>query len=188
MLEALARNWWLVFFRGVFAVVFGLLALGWPGVTLGALVLLYGVYALASGVLALLSAFSGRSARSPWMLVLEGVVGIGAAAAAFLWPALTALVLLYIIAFWAILSGVFEIAAAIRLRKEIEGEWLLALSGIASLAFGALLILRPAAGAVAVVWLIGAYAILFGGLLIALGLRLRSWRDHAAEPGGGAAA
>jgi uncharacterized membrane protein HdeD (DUF308 family) len=182
MLQVLARNWWVVVLRGLCGVLFGLVAFAWPGVTLGALVLLWGAYALADGVLAIASAFSGSSGQPWWVLALEGIAGLGAAAATFFYPGLTALVLLYVIAAWAILTGVFEIAAAIRLRKEIEGEFWLALAGLASVAFGVLLVVRPGAGALSVVWIIGAYALLFGAMLIVLGFRLKGFKD---QPRGG---
>jgi uncharacterized membrane protein HdeD (DUF308 family) len=178
MLHVLAKNWWAVALRGACAVIFGLLAFAWPGVTLGALVLLWGAYAFADGIFAIVSAFSGSSGEPWWVLALEGVVGLGAAAAAFFYPGLTTLVLLYIIAAWAIVTGVLEIVVAIRLRKEIEGEFWLALAGLASLGFGFLLIARPLGGALAVVWLIGAYAIAFGVMLIALGFRLKGHKGH----------
>jgi len=118
-------------------------------------------------------------ARNWWALVLRGLFavlfGIAAGIIAFAWPGITALALLFLISGWAVVTGVFEIVAAIRLRKEIRGEWLLALSGILSVLFGVALVINPAAGALAVVWLIGAYAITFGVLMIALGFRLRSW-------------
>ena len=164
--------------RGTCAIVFGVFALAWPGVTVGALLLL-GAYAFADGVLAVVAALSGR-ASTPWgVLLLEGLVGLGAAAAALLFPGVTAIVLLYLIAFWAILTGIVEIAAAIQLRKEIEGEFWLGLAGAGSVPFGLLLIARPAVGAVAVVWLIGLYAVTFGVLLVALGFRVKALRGAA---------
>ena len=151
------------------------MAFAWPGITLGALVLLYGAYAFADGVLAITAALVGRTVGVPWWaLLIAGLAGIGVGIITLLWPGITALVLLYLIAFWAVVTGVFEIVAAIRLRKEIRGEWLLALSGVLSVLFGVALIVSPGAGALAVVWLIGAYAIVFGALMIALALRLRS--------------
>jgi uncharacterized membrane protein HdeD (DUF308 family) len=173
MLQLLARNWWLLVVRGLFAILFGILAFTMPGVTLSVLVLLWGVYSAADGILALWTALSGRGGESKWALVLEGLVGLAAAAAAFLYPGLTTMVLLYVIAAWAILTGLLQLAAAIRLRKEIEGEFWLGLAGVASVAFGGLLFARPGAGALSVILIIGAYAIAFGIMLIALGLRVR---------------
>lgn len=176
MVIVLSRNWWTLALRGLFAVLFGIMAFAWPGITLGALVLLYGAYAFADGVLAIAAALVGRTVGVPWWaLLIEGLAGIGVGIITLLWPGITALVLLYLIAFWAVVTGVFEIVAAIRLRKEIRGEWLLALSGVLSVLFGVALIVSPGTGALAVVWLIGAYAIVFGVLMIALALRLRSW-------------
>jgi uncharacterized membrane protein HdeD (DUF308 family) len=176
MVFVLARNWWALVLRGLFAVLFGIMALAWPGITLGALVLLYGAYALADGVFAIAAVMAGRTGARPWWsLLVEGLVGIAVGIMTFAWPGITALVLLYLIAAWAVVTGIFEIVAAIRLREEIRGEWLLALSGILSILFGVTLVIWPGAGAVALVWVIGAYAIAFGALLIALGFRLRSW-------------
>ena len=179
MVHVLARNWWLLVLRGVLSVLFGLAAFFWPGPTLLALVLLFGAYALVDGIFAIVAAITSADRSSRWWaLVLEGIVGILTAVVTVLWTDITALALLYLIGAWAFLTGIFEIVAAIRLRKEIEGEWLLALSGLASILFSLFVAVFPGAGALAVVWLIGAYAVLFGILLIALGLRLRS----AAEP------
>ena len=176
MVTVLARNWWALVLRGLFAVLFGIIALAWPGITLGALVLLYGAYALADGVFAIASVMAGRTWGRPWWsLLVEGLVGIAVGIMTFAWPGLTALVLLYLIASWAFVTGIFEIVAAIRLREEIRGEWLLALSGILSVLFGVALVIWPGAGALALIWVIGAYAIAFGVLMIALGFRLRSW-------------
>jgi len=175
MLEYLSRHWWSVTFRGALAVVFGVVAWIWPDITLRALVLLYGFYALVDGLLALAALLLGGSlvsGRRGW-LVVEGVAGIAAGVIAFLWPGITALVLLYLIAAWAIATGVLEVAVAIWLRRELRGEWLLALGGVVSVAFGVFLVVRPGDGAVAVVWLIGLFAILFGMALVGLGLRLR---------------
>jgi uncharacterized membrane protein HdeD (DUF308 family) len=176
MVIVLARNWWALVLRGLFAVLLGITAFAWPGITLGALVLLYGAFALADGVFAIASAVVGRTQGTPWWaLLVEGLVGIAVGVITFLWPGITALALLYLIAAWAVVTGCLEIVAAIRLRKEIRGEWLLALSGILSVVFGVALVVNPGAGALAVLWLIGAYAIFSGSLLIALGFRLRSW-------------
>jgi len=176
MLLLLAHNWWIVVLRGVLAVLFGIMCFAWPGITLASLVILYGAYALVDGVFALVSAFLGRPrAESWWALLIEGLAGIAVGIMTFAWPGITALVLLFLIAAWAIVTGVFEIVEAIRLRREIQGEWLLALSGLLSVLFGVALVVRPGAGALAVIWLIGAYSIAFGVLFIALGFRLRSW-------------
>jgi uncharacterized membrane protein HdeD (DUF308 family) len=167
-----ARHWWAFALRGVAAVVFGILAFAWPGLTLTVLVLFWGAYALVDGVLALIAAFRTENDHR-WGLLLEGVVGIAAGIVTFLYPGLTALVLLYIIAAWAIITGALELYAAYRLRRVIHNELWLALGGVASLLFGIVLLAAPGAGALAVVWLIGAYAIVFGILLIALAFRLR---------------
>jgi uncharacterized membrane protein HdeD (DUF308 family) len=173
--DVLSRNWWLVALRGVAGILFGILTLFAPGISLAALVLLYGAYAFADGLLAIVSAVRRRGAGDRWwLLLLEGLVGIAAGVLTVIWPGITALALLYLIAAWALLTGIFEIAAAIRLRKIISHEWLLGLSGVASIVFAMVLMLFPGAGALAVVLWIGAYAFVFGALLIALGFRLRS--------------
>ena len=152
------------------------MAFAWPGITLAALVLLYGAFALADGILAIAAAVVGRTQGMPWWaLLLEGVTGVAVGILTFFWPGITALALLYLIAAWALVTGVFEIAAAIRLRREIQGEWLLFFSGVLSILFGLALVVNPGAGALAVIWLIGAYAIASGVLLIVLGFKLRSW-------------
>jgi uncharacterized membrane protein HdeD (DUF308 family) len=183
MVHALARNWWALVLRGLFAVLFGIAAFALPGITLGALVLLYGAFALVDGIFAVTSVMVGRPRGMPWWTVLvEGLFGIAVGVITFLWPGITALALLYLIAAWAVVTGVLEIVAAIRLREEIEGEWLMVLSGILSVLFGVALVVYPGAGALAVVWLIGAYAIAFGVLLIALAFRLRNWSRTAVSP------
>lgn len=174
MLDFVAKNWWLLVLRGLCSIVFGVLAFAWPHVTLGALVFLWGGYAFVGGILALGAAVTGTGGAPWWVLTLEGLVSIAAAAGAFFFPGLTAVVLLYLIAAWAIVTGIFEIVEAIQLRKVIENEWWLALAGIASVAFGVVLLMSPAGGALAVVWLIASYAVVFGVLLVALGLRVRS--------------
>lgn len=180
-MHVLARNWWALALRGLFGVLFGLLTLAWPGLTLAALVLLFGAYALVDGVFAIIAAVRAAEAHTRWLwLAIEGLAGVVAGLIAFVRPGLTALVLLYLIAWWAIFTGIFEIGAAIRLRKEIAGEWLLALSGVASVVFGILLLLFPGAGALAVVWLIGVYALVFGILLLVLAFRLRGHAPTAA--------
>ena len=174
MLTTLAEYWWTLVLRGVAAVIFGILAYVWPGITFTVLVLFFGAYALWDGVFALIAAFRTQAERR-WPLVLEGLVGIAAGVLTFIWPGAATLALLIIIGAWAFVTGIFEIVAAIRLREEIEGEWLLLISGLLSVLFGIALAIWPAAGLVAVTWLIGAYSIVFGILLIVLGFRLRNW-------------
>ena len=182
MLATLARNWWAVVLRGVCAVLFGLAAFAWPGITLAVLILLYGAYALADGVFAVIWSFMARGRDSfPWGVFLAGLAAIVAGLFAFLWPGLTALALLYLIAAWAIVRGIFEIIAAVHLRKEIEHEWLLGLAGLASIVLGVLLLAWPGVGVLAVLWWIAAFAIVFGVLTIALGFRLRGMRDRVAR-------
>jgi uncharacterized membrane protein HdeD (DUF308 family) len=175
MLDYFARYWWTVVLRGVLAVLFGLVAWIWPDVTVRVLVLLFGFYALVDGLLALAAALVGgrlASGRRGW-LVFEGVAGVAAGVLTFIWPDVTTLVLLYVIAFWAIATGVLEVVAAVLLRRELRGEWLLAAGGVVSVLFGVFLLVRPGDGAIAIAWLIGLYAIVFGVALVALGLRMR---------------
>ena len=179
MLHMLARNWWAVALRGLAAVLFGLLTIFLPGVTLVTLVLLFGAYVLVDGVFNAIAAF--RSASHHWALLIEGLIGILAGIVTFTWPAMTAIVLLYLIAFWAILTGAFEIVAGIRLRNVIANEWALILMGALSLLFGAFILFAPGAGALAIVLWIGVYALIFGILLLALAFRLRGFRHVAAE-------
>ena len=184
MLREITRRWWLVLLRGICAVLFGILAFTWPGVTLWALVVMFGVYTLADGVAGVALGISGAGGSSWWAMVLLGLLGIGAGVVTFLWPGVTAVALLVIIATWAIAHGILEIAAALKLRKVIEGEGLLILAGALSVLFGLLLLARPGAGAVAVVWLIGGYAIAFGIVAIALSMRLRGLNSRLASAAG----
>jgi uncharacterized membrane protein HdeD (DUF308 family) len=174
MLTQFSRNWWLVALRGVVAILFGILAFVWPGITITVLVLLFGAYALVDGLFAVFVALTNNAGERRWWVLLEGLVGIAVGVLAFLWPAAMAISLLFLIAAWAIFTGVLEILAAIELRREISDEWLLILSGIASVIFGVLIVLFPGAGALSVIWLIAVYAVVFGVLLVALSLRLRS--------------
>ncbi|MEA2714115.1 MAG: hypothetical protein QOK27_2076 [Gemmatimonadales bacterium] len=187
--DSLCRNWWAVSLRGLAGILFGIITFIAPGISLAALVLLFGAYAFADGVLAVVTAIRRRGNDRWGMLLLEGLVGIAAGVLTLLWPGITALALLYVIATWALVTGAFEIAAAIRLRKVITGEWILALSGILSVALGVLLILAPGPGALAVVIWIGAYAFVFGALMFALGLRLQGLGSprHRGQPAPGVA-
>jgi uncharacterized membrane protein HdeD (DUF308 family) len=165
----------LLIVRGIVGVVFGLVAFAWPGITIAALVVIFGMYAIIDGVTNMILGLSRRPGlgRSGWTAV-QGIVGVVAGVLAFLWPGVTALALVIFIGAWAIVTGLFEIAAAIKLRKEITGEWMLALSGLLSLVFGALVFAFPGAGAVGIAWVLGAYAMAAGIVLITLGVRLRS--------------
>ena len=178
--DTLVHNWWVVLLRGIAGILFGILTFVSPAISLGALVLLFGAYSFADGVLAIISAIRNRAESERWWIVLiQGLAGVGAGLVTLLWPGITALALLAVVAAWALVIGGLEIAAAIRLRKVITGEWLLVLSGIASITLGVLLALFPGPGALALVIWIGAYAIVSGVLLVALALRLRSWgREH----------
>jgi len=175
MTTVLARNWWTLVVRGVLAVVLGVIAFANPAAAVAAFVFLFGVYAIVDGVLAIIGGVRAAEHHERWWtFILEGVVDILAGIIAFGAPAVAAFALVLVVAFWAIITGVLELLAAIRLRREIEGEWLLVINGILSLVFGGILLLRPAAGLLVVVWWIGAYAIVFGIVLLALAFRLRA--------------
>jgi uncharacterized membrane protein HdeD (DUF308 family) len=179
MIDRLARHWWALALRGVAALVFGLIALAWPGITLGALIIVFGAYALVDGAFNAVAAVRAtRADGSGPALLAESVLSIVAGVIALVWPGLTALALLYLIAAWAIVTGMLELAAAIRLRQELQDEWFLAFGGIASVIFGVLAALFPGEGAVALIWLIGIYAVGFGVLIVALSLRLRGLNDR----------
>ena len=171
----LNRSWWLLLLRGLAAITFGVLTWLLPGISLASLVLLFGAYCMADGILGSWTAIAGRHEHEHWwVLLLNGLLGIGVGIMTFLAPGLTALALLFYIAIWAIATGVLEIVAGIRLRREITGEWWLILAGIASIAFGALLVAHPGAGALSLLWLIASYAVLFGVLLVVLAIKVRS--------------
>jgi uncharacterized membrane protein HdeD (DUF308 family) len=195
MLEILTRYWWAVVVRGIVAILFGLVAIAWPGITLIALVILFGVYAFVDGVFALGAAISGdrgvgwgtfgpslidgRSRVHRGWLALEGGVGILAGIVAFAWPGVTTLALLWVIVVWALITGVLKIVTAVRLRRDMTGESLLLVSGALSVLLGILLAVWPASGALALVILIGIYALVFGIAQITLGVRLRRLHHEA---------
>jgi uncharacterized membrane protein HdeD (DUF308 family) len=165
----------LLLIRGIVGVVIGIVAFLLPGVTIAALVVIFGLYALIDGITNLMLGLTRRAARGrAWVHALQGVVGIGAGVLTFIWPGVTALALILFIGAWAIVTGAIEVAAAIKLRKEIRGEWLLVLSGLLSIAFGILVLTFPFAGAVGISWVLGSYATIGGIILIMLGVRLRS--------------
>jgi uncharacterized membrane protein HdeD (DUF308 family) len=173
MLIVYRHSWWTLALRGLVAVIFGLLTFILPGITLTTLVLLFGAYVLVDGVFAIAAGLKARESKRWWVLLIEGVLGVIAGVLTFLMPGMTALFLLGLVAAWAMLTGVTEIVAAIQMRKYITNEWLLALSGVASLLFGVLLLINPGIGLLTLVWFIGAYVMVFGILLLALAFRLR---------------
>jgi uncharacterized membrane protein HdeD (DUF308 family) len=174
MLSSLSRNWWLIALRGTLAVIFGAAAFVWPGVTFEVLVLLFGAYAFVDGVIVLsFGLMAAGDGQRWWPPVLAGVVGIATGVLTFAQPAAVALALVYVIGAWAIVTGVLEIVAAIRLRDVISNEWLMGLSGALSIVFGGIVLAQPNAGALALVFLFGFYAILAGISQISLGFRLR---------------
>ena len=176
MHELLLQSWWMLALRGAIALLFGVLAFVWPGLTLLWLVALFAAYALVGGVASVIGAVRHRHSDDEWWLILLlGLVSIGAGVIAIVHPGLTALVLVLVIGANALVTGVLDIAVAIRLRKSMQGEWLLILSGIASVVFGVLVFLFPGAGALALVWLISVHALVTGVLLLALAFRARAW-------------
>ncbi|MFI6598170.1 HdeD family acid-resistance protein [Nonomuraea sp. NPDC050536] len=172
-MEQISRTWWLVLIRGIVAIIFGILALVWPGITLYVLVIFFGAYAIVGGIFALFAAF-GHGVQSKAWLIISGILGILAGIVAFVWPGITTLALLYVIAFWAIFTGIAEIVAGIRARAVIENEWMMILGGILSAIFGVLLIIWPASGALALIWLIAIFAIIYGIVMIVLSFRFKS--------------
>jgi uncharacterized membrane protein HdeD (DUF308 family) len=176
----LVRNWWLLALRGVFAILFGVLVFLWPDLAWVVVVASFAAFALVNGIVAIVAAVSGHGLRW-WSLMFEGVLSIAAGVVTIVWPGITQLALLFLIAYWAVATGVFAIVTAIQLRKEIEGEWIMALSGILSVIFGAALIVLPSEGALAIAWLIAAYSIAFGMVHLALSFRLRSMARHASR-------
>jgi len=176
----IARWWWSFIIRGIVAVAFGVLAFISPVWGIAVLVALFGVWALIDGVTGVLAGFRSRgNDRSWWLSILEGIIGIVAGVLALLFPVFAAGALVLIIAAWAIVTGVFEIVAAIRLREQIRGEFWLGLAGVASILYGVVIYLFPGAGALSIVWLIGGFAIAFGAFLLVLGWRLRRINELA---------
>jgi uncharacterized membrane protein HdeD (DUF308 family) len=188
MKHMLVSNWDMFLVRGILAILFGVATLLMPGITLVVLVALFGAYALVDGVILSALAFKNRKNDSDWwLMLLAGLVSIAAGVVTFVWPGITAASLFYVIVAWAIVTGICEVSYAIRFRKELKGEGLLVLDGVLSVAFGILLIAQPAAGALAVVWMIGVYAIASGVMLVVLAFRLRNleakvdaWRSSIA--------
>ena len=178
----LRRNWWLMLLRGLAAIGFGILVIAKPQISLQVLVYMFGIYVLVEGTLGVALAIQGRNEIDSWgVLLLWGLLGVAVGILAFMRPDLTALALLFYIALWAIATGVLEIAAAVRLREVIKNEWLLILAGIVSVAFGVWLIARPEAGALAVLWAIGLYAIVFGVLVVLFAFKIRSYAGKVTD-------
>jgi uncharacterized membrane protein HdeD (DUF308 family) len=174
----IASNWWSLALRGLLGILIGVVTFLWPTITLSALVLIFGAYALIDGVLSLAGAWRRSQAHRRWgSLLLEGIFGVAAGIVAIFWPVIAAVTLIAIIAVWAMFTGIAEIVTAIHLRKHIRGEWLLGLLGATSVLFGVLLLVAPLAGAVVIALWFGAYALVTGILLTVLAFRLRKWRD-----------
>ena len=180
--SVLAANWWVVAIRGVLGVIFGFIGLFFPGATIVSLVLVFATYLVVDGIFAIIAAVRAARRHDRWgMLTFEGIINILIGAIAVLWPGLTVIAFIIIMAAWAIATGALVLAAAFRLNIQ-HGRWWLLLSGAASLVFGVLLILAPIAGAVVLTWWLGAYALVFGGALLVLAFRLRSRRSLGAAP------
>jgi uncharacterized membrane protein HdeD (DUF308 family) len=178
----LSRAWWMLLLRGLVAIAFGALAWLQPGISLATLVLLFGAYTMADGILGIWTALTGRKEHEHWwVLLLGGLLGTGVGILTLLAPGVTALALLFYIAVWAVATGVLQIVAAIRLRKEIEGEWLLVIGGLATVVFGVFLMANPGVGAVSLIWLIATYAIASGILLVLLAFKVRTLGAHVAR-------
>jgi uncharacterized membrane protein HdeD (DUF308 family) len=182
MLNDFGKHWWVFLLRGIVAILFGIGTFVWPGMALVVLVAMFAAFTFVDGVAAVIASIRHRTeVKHWWAYLLEGLLGVGVGVVTWFWPGITALALLFMIAFWAIATGIFEIIAAWKLREEITGEWALGLAGALSVAFGVVLVLRPGAGALAVVWLIGVYAVVFGILLTVVAFKLRGSRGGAVE-------
>lgn len=173
----LARNWWLLLLRGILSIAFGILTWRQPEASLAVMVLFFGFYTIADGIVGICLAIQGRKENEDWwVLLLWGIVGVFAGILTLAVPGLSALALLFYVAIWAITTGILQIVFAIRVRKEIEGEWLLILGGIASVIFGILLMARPEAGTLTLLWMIATYAFIFGIILVIMAFKARSFR------------
>ncbi|AKU90809.1 HdeD family acid-resistance protein [Vulgatibacter incomptus] len=183
MLETWVRNWRAITVRGVLAIAFGILEIVWPRMTLRVLVGILAAWIFANGILALVAGIGAakRHGRSAY-LIFEGILGMVAGVVVFVLPMVTAYAVVFVVGIWAVIAGFFQLAAALALRHHVTGEWLLGLSGVASIVLGILLFTHPSAGAVALGWLIAAYALVFGALLVAFGLWLRSRAVHRQVP------
>jgi uncharacterized membrane protein HdeD (DUF308 family) len=174
MFGQLVRNWWMPVLRGVLAILFGFLVFAYTNTAIQVFVYLFGAYALIDGVVALAMSFDVSRGRG-WV-VLSGIAGIAAGILTFIYPSATAVALVYIVAAWAILTGIFEILAALEWRQVLSDMWMLGLAGVLSIILGVLLFSSPGAGLIAWAWLIGIYAIIYGVLYVVAGLRLKSFQ------------
>lgn len=174
--QVVLRNWWMLALRGVFAILFGLVALLLPGIALLAFIYVFAAYAIIDGLVAVFVSIRERGSLSRWGWVLvEGILSVVAGIFAAVYPGLSALVLLYVMAAWAVLTGITEIVAAFTIREQASREWALGLAGLLSIVFGLILFILPGAGLLALLWLVGIYAIIFGILFIVRAFQLRSW-------------
>ena len=183
MLEAIGSRWWLFLIRGIAAIIFGVLAFGYPGLTLVVLVTVFGIYAIVVGAFAIWTAIAGgMDSRHRWMLALEGLLGIVFGLVVWNYPLMSTVAFVYFFAAWVILTGIAQILFGIEMRDVIKDEWLYILSGVVSIVFGILVLRNPGAGALAAAWIIGFYAVLAGVLQIGLSLRLRGMHQKLASP------
>lgn len=182
MVHALANRWWVFLIRGIAAIIFGILAFFWPGLTLITLTIVFGAYAFVDGVFALASAFGGLGGSRWWALLLEGIVGLVVALVVWEQPVMSATFLVFGVAVWAILTGIMEIIGGIQMRDLIDNEWLYIVGGILSIVFGVLVFRNPLAGGLTIAWLIGFYAIFFGLVQLGLSYRLSRLRSTIKGP------
>ncbi|MBV8472180.1 MAG: HdeD family acid-resistance protein, partial [Hyphomicrobiales bacterium] len=188
MSDALARNWWAVALRGLVAILFAIVTFAWPGVTMLSLVFVFAAYALVDGVFAIVAAVRSARQHERWgLLVLEGIVDLLAAAIAVAWPGLTILTFVLVVAAWALITGALMMIAAFRLNLD-HGRWWLVLGGLVSILYGVLLVIAPMVGAVVLTWWLGAYALVFGVLLLIVSYRLRHMHEAGTHPGAAHAA
>lgn len=182
MIRTYVGDWRWVALRGLVALLFGVATLVWPQITLWALVVTWGAFALLDGIGSLVAAFSGDVGRGRAWLMVHGVLGVAAGIIAFAWPDITGLVLLFVIAVWAFLTGLAKLVTAIQLRREIQHEWVLGIVGVLSMGFAVLLVITPGAGALVITWLIGWYAIVLGLAMMALAWEVRREAQTAPPP------
>ena len=182
LIQTASRFWWVFVIRGIASIVFGIAAWVWPDLTIATLVIIFGIYALIDGVLAIRAAIVAGEGGRWFPLLLVGLAGIAFGIISIFWPGLTATTVLYLIAAWAIVVGIFQVIGAIQMRRVIDDEWFLIITGIGAVIWGILVSIFPGGGALAIIWSIGVFAIMFGILLIGLGLRLRTWKSSGGAP------